>query len=160
MGAAKKIDVDFVKIFAAATLDTLKIQCSFEAKAGRPFAKGSQDEFPVDIAGVIGISSKNFCGAISVGFPMRTYLKIMSGMLGENFSEMSEELQDGAGELVNIIFGSAKKSLSERGYTVDRAIPTVVMGSNLRVNHMSEVPIVIIPFQSKDGPFQIEIVVE
>jgi len=155
-----KLDVDFIKTFAAAALETLKIQCSYEARAGKPFVKGNGQEVESSIAGIIGLTSKVFKGTIAIAFPEKTFLAIMSGMLGEPCDTMTPDLEDGAAELVNIVFGCAKKSLSEKGYTIERAVPTVVKGKNVEIRHMSSAPILIIPFESAAGGLQIEIVLE
>ena len=155
-----KLDLDFIKTFVLAALETLKVQCQFSAKAGKPFQKGQGVELGISIAGVIGITSSSFSGSIAVGFPTPTYLKIMSGMLGEEYTEITPDLEDGAGELINIIFGCAKKTLNDKGHNISRAIPSVVRGEKLRLMHMTKTPIIVIPFESPEGAFQIEIVLE
>ena len=75
----------------------------------------------------------------------------------EEFTEIDDELQDGAGELLNIIFGQAKAALNERGYGLDLAIPSVIRGNDLKVTHMTNSPAIIIPFTSEVGPLYIEV---
>jgi hypothetical protein len=48
----------------------------------------------------------------------------MGKMLGEEFKAITQDLQTGAAELLNIIFGSAKVVLNEQGYAIQKAIPT------------------------------------
>jgi chemotaxis protein CheX len=157
---APKIDLDFVKTFAQAALQTLKVQCSYEAKPSKSYVKGTQPEIDIAIAGVIGLTSSSFSGSIAIGFPKATYLKIMGGMLGDTFTEITPDLADGASELINIIFGCAKKTLNDNGHNISRAVPSVVQGDKIKLVHMSTSPIVVIPFESKDGAFVIEIVLE
>lgn len=154
-----KIDVQFVKIFILAALETLKIQCSRTFRAGTPHARG-QHELQVDIAGVIGLTSKTFNGSIALEFPEKTFLYIMNGMLGEEFTTIDDDLQDGAGELLNIIFGLAKRNLNAKGYEIEKAIPAVVRGSDIKISHKSISPPIIVPFESEHGSFIIEIVLE
>ena len=155
-----KLDAEFVKTFALATMETLKVQCNFPSKAGRPFAKTGSEDDQIAIAGVIGIVSEPFRGSITIGFPEQTFLNVMAGMLGEAFTEIDKDLQDGAGELVNIIFGVAKRTLADKGFPIDRAIPSVMVGKGIKLSHMSKSAVVVIPFEGEGGPFQIEIVIE
>ncbi len=38
----------------------------------------------------------------------------MGGMLGEEIKEINQDIQDGAGELLNIIFGFTKRVLNKK----------------------------------------------
>jgi chemotaxis protein CheX len=82
-------------------------------------------------------------------------------MLGENQSEIINEMQDAAGELLNIIFGQAKALLNDnKGYTIQKAIPTVVRGQSLQVHHLTRETAVILPFVTNLGDFHIEVSLE
>jgi CheY-specific phosphatase CheX len=81
-------------------------------------------------------------------------------MLGETYEELTKDLEDGAAELLNIIFGQAKVGLNEKGYKISKAIPTIIRGESLRMRHSSLQPTMKIPFTSAAGSFVIEIVVE
>jgi chemotaxis protein CheX len=108
-----KLDANFINPFISGTVSTLKIQCSVDAHAGTAFLKSkTSPKLKTDIAGLIGITSEAFRGNIAICFPEKTFLGIMSQMLGEEFTEINNEVEDGAGELMNIIFGTAKKVLN------------------------------------------------
>ena len=155
---SRQMDVNFVNPFLIATANVLKIQASTEVKAGRPVLKDSKEKFFGEISGVIGLVSDAFVGSVVITFPEATFLKIMSRMLGEEFTTLTPEIQDGAGELTNIIFGQAKMILNEKGYGIRTAIPSVVTGKNHSVQSIaSNGPRVAIPFETDIGNFQIEI---
>ncbi len=158
--SAPKLDAAFLDTFAQATLETLRVQCSFTAKSGKAFRKGTGADLPTAVAGIIGITATGFNGSIAIGFPMKTYLSIMSGMLGETYTTLTKDLEDGAGELINIIFGCAKKALNDKGFNISRAIPSVIHGQNLSVLQLAKLPVIVIPFESEGGAFQIEVVLE
>jgi chemotaxis protein CheX len=153
----KSVDVNFLNPFIEATVNTLKIQCSFNCTPGKPFIKNNSFDMKVDIAGVIAITSDQFKGNISVCFTEKIFLHLMSNMLGEECSEINSEMEDGAGELVNIIFGQAKMTLNQLGYTLQKAIPTIVRGGDLIIKHIVTVSTFILPFNSDLGEFYIEI---
>ena len=81
----------------------------------------------------------------------------MGNMIGETYEVIDKELEDGAGELLNIIFGHAKAILNNKGYNIQKAIPTIVRGKDLAINHISSNKTIVLPFESPEGPFHIEI---
>jgi chemotaxis protein CheX len=159
--SAFTVDVNFIRPFVEGSLETLKVQCQIESQSGSMFLKGKSPlGYEVAIAGVIGLSSKAFTGSVAICFTETLFLKLMSNMLGEAFTAITPDLEDGAGELVNIIFGHAKRVLNTQGYAIEKAIPTVVRGKGVEVKHITPHPTIILPFQTTDGPFHIEIGVE
>lgn len=155
----KQIDAQFVSPFLEGAVHVLKIQCQTTAKAGKPYKKLPGEKFFGDISGVIGLVSDAFDGSVVISFPKETFLKVMGKMLGETYTELTKEIEDGAGELTNIIFGQAKIKLNEKGYGIRTAIPSVVSGADHSVQQVTKGPRVVIPFDSDSGNFVIEICV-
>lgn len=153
----KVVDVNFLNPFIDGTIETLKLQCSVECSPGKPFKRQKDGSGKIDIAGVIGITSSVFSGSISLCFPATTFLGLMSNMLGEEYTEINTELEDGAGELLNIIFGFAKRVLNEKGYDLEKAIPTIVRGNSLTLKSLPGASTFVLPFESTSGQFYIEI---
>jgi chemotaxis protein CheX len=154
---AVTLDSNFIRPFVDAALRTLEIQCQLPATAGAPFTKGLKPMDPTDIAAVIALNSPHFFGSAALCFPQSFYLLLMSRMLGETYTEMTDEIHDGASELLNMTFGHAKVILNEQGYALEKAIPTIIAGANLSVRHMARSPTVVIPFECESGRFHIEI---
>ena len=153
----KALDIDFINPFLDAALQVLKVQFQTEAKAGKVYVKKADDKFSGDISGVIGLVSATFNGSVVISFPEATFLKLMSRMLGENFTELTQDITDGAGELTNMIFGQAKIVLNEKGYGINTALPSVITGKGHSVSSLTNGPIVVVPFETDIGPFFIEI---
>lgn len=159
---SEKLDVQFFKPFIEGTLNTLKVQCKMDARSEKPFMKkrgqdNQQARMHIAIAGVIGITSPKFNGSISLCFTEKVFLGMMEQMLGEKFPEITDDLQDGVAELLNIIFGHAKVILNQQGHAIQKAIPTVLRGENLQTTYFSNNPVVVLPFVTSLGEFQIEI---
>ena len=154
------MDVAFFKPFIDGTRSTLKVQCKIEAVPAKPFLKKNGPKVVFDIAGVIGLTSKAFTGSIALCFPKAVFLALMSNMLGESFTEITDDMQDGAAELLNMIFGQAKRVLNDANYDIAKAIPTVVKGTNIETQHLSNKPVIVIPFVTDAGIFHIEIATE
>lgn len=150
------LNVDFVNPFLKAVLAVMAVQAQTEARPG-PTSKGVAQPLVGDIAGVIGIISDGFKGSMIISFPAATFLKIMSRMLGEEFKDLNNDIQDGAGELANVIFGRAKLELNERGFGIHTAIPSVICGLGHSIRTLSQSPRVLVPFESDAGSFSVEI---
>ncbi len=153
----KSLDVDFINPFIFATVKVLKVQAMTDAKPGAPTLRKSEEPLYGDVTGIIGLTSESFSGQIMIQFPSQTYLNIMSKMLGEPFTELTQDIIDGAGELTNMIFGQAKVNLNEKGYGIKTAIPSVVSGKNHNIKSSVETTNVFIPFSSDSGPMAIEV---
>lgn len=153
----KKLDVQFFKAFVDGTLKTLSVQCSVNAECGKPFIKNTKPQPEFDLAGVISISCEAFNGTITLCFPEKVFLAVMSSMLGEPYTEITADLENGAAEILNIIFGTAKTVLNQQGYLLEKAIPTVIRGINIRTSSLSSKMIMVLPFATASGEFHIEI---
>jgi chemotaxis protein CheX len=152
----RKLDVDFLNPFIDATVHTLNVQAFLKVTCGAPALKTNTDP-NVDIIGVISLISNVFEGSISICFPKNTFIAICNKLFGENHTEINSEIEDAAGELLNMIFGSAKGQLNNKyNYQIQKALPTVVSGQKLKLKQ-SKGPTITLPFQSEAGPFQLEI---
>lgn len=151
------IDSNFINPFLGSTLDVLKVQAGIIAEPCKPVLKKPDEPLQGDVSGVIDIVSHRFNGCVIISFPQATFLKVMSGMLGEEFTEMGQEIVDGASEITNMIFGQSKIILNERGYGINIALPQIVTGKGHSLSAMSKGPAVLIPFKSTAGDFFVEI---
>jgi chemotaxis protein CheX len=155
-----QLNPQFFKPFVDGTVNTLKLTCSMDATPLKPFIKGTQAQPPFEIAGVIGLTSTGFTGTITLCFPDAVFLELMSNMLGEKFAVITDELQDGAAELLNMIFGQAKIVLNQQGHTIQKAIPTVIRGKSLHTTVLGKSTVMVLPFKTQSGEFHIEICAE
>jgi len=151
------LDANFFKPFIDGAMKTLQISCQIASTPGKPFFKGSAVQPDFSIAGIIGITSQKFTGTITLCFPASVFLGAMNNMLGEKYTEITDELQDGVAELLNIIYGQAKVVLNQQGHNVEKAIPTIVRGEKLRTSILSSSPVMVLPFKTDLGEFHIEI---
>lgn len=151
------LDTEFINPFLTATIHVLKVQAETDARPGPIHVKKATGSHSADISGIIGIISENFNGSVVISFPEATFLKIISKMLGEEYTKIDKDIIDGAGELTNMIFGQAKIVLNEKGYGIKTAIPSVISGKDHTPNSITKGPIVVVPFESTAGNFFVEI---
>jgi chemotaxis protein CheX len=151
------LDIRQVQPFIDGTVRTLEVQCTLNAKALASFPKGERSQPDFSIAAMIGLTSTAFNGIITLCFPEPVFLGVMSRMLNEECKKITDELEDGAAELLNIIFGQAKTILNDQGYTVQKAIPSVMRGEKLRTARTASGEVNVFPFQTEVGEFHVEI---
>lgn len=151
------LDVNFINPFLEATLNVLKVQASTVANPKPIFRKDEAHDKLGDVSGVIGLVSPTFSGTVVISFPESTFLGLMSRMLGETFTTITPEIKDGAGELMNMIFGQAKIVLNQKGYKIQTALPSVVSGKDHSIQNLSPGPVVVVPFETDIGPLYVKI---
>lgn len=95
------------------------------------------DRQRVDLIASMPIESKAFHGSVALMFPEKTFLQLSNKMLGEDRTSISEENIDAAGELLNIIFASARTTVNGLGHDFQPAIPTLVKGIDSQLFHSS-----------------------
>lgn len=155
------VDVEFINPFILATRKVLEMQAQTPLNPGKAYLRKPEERIPMEIAGVIGIQCADFTGTISICFRAEVFLRIYENMVGEKHEQISSELEDAAGELLNIIFGQAKTVLNDtRGYNLEKSIPTILVGDKLKLHHQSRNPSIVIPFESSAGAFHLEILID
>lgn len=149
------MNVSFINPFLEGTTHVLKTMAMVEAAAGKPFLKKG-NHAKGDVSGIIGMTG-SACGSLALSFTEKCILKIVSNMLGEDHNEINGEVRDAVGEITNMISGVARKKLESDGYNIVAAIPTVVSGKDHAILHVLGGPSVVIPFDTKDGSFFVDV---
>ncbi len=147
----------FAEPFVLGTIEVLRIQCQTVVKAGDPVPVGPLENWVADISGVISVRSSFFNGFFAISFPKSTYLRILSKMLGDKFTELTPEIHDGASELTNIIFGYAKRILTQNAHVVEMALPRIVVGKFTPPPDEGPLTRIRIPCESNLGSFSVEL---
>ncbi|BBD07231.1 chemotaxis protein CheX [Desulfovibrio ferrophilus] len=153
-----KEDAKIVRPFLDAVQNVISTMAMIEVTPGKPFVKKDTTAHG-DVTGVISMSGDRD-GTISVTFTRDCALSVVSNMLGEKLTEMDGDIRDAVGELTNMISGQARRGLQQDGLTMEAGIPTVVMGQNHSISHMTKDPILAIPFSTPGGTFTVEVSLE
>ncbi len=150
------MDVTLIKPFVDATLNVLETMAFTKAQAGKPYLK-TDEVAHGDVSGVLGLTGEGK-GTISVSFSEECILPIVSNMLGEKMDAMTDDIKDAVGEITNMIAGQARMKLDQMGKKLKAAIPTVIVGQNHTITHMTQQPVMAIPFNTDNGAaFTIEV---
>ena len=101
------MDVRYINPFLTGAMNVLKTMAYVDLKPGKPFLKKDQVA-KGDVSGIIGLTGAA-SGSLSVTFNFKLVQQIMSNMLGEEVSELNDEVRDAVGEITNMISGDARR---------------------------------------------------
>lgn len=136
MGAAPQLSAAEAQIpllLQNAVVEAFSIQAGIKISVGKVVMEPADSASPeaIDCMSVIGVKGGEFEGSLALGFPKLTFLNIVEKMLGEKHEKISQEISDASGELLNIIYASARIKINELGMNFQPAIPTTILGKEL-----------------------------
>jgi chemotaxis protein CheX len=151
------MEVQHMQPFVDETINTCEVMLGIKPETKELETKDSTDG-TYDISAIIGISGSG-AGGVVMSFPEDVACKLVSKMLGEELTELDQDVCDGIGELVNIITGNAKRGLVKFGYeNLSLSLPNVVVGKHRTVWRSKDMPCLMKRFFSSDlGSFSIEL---
>lgn len=161
IAAKPKLDAEFINPFLNAVSHTLKGMGQVaDVKAMKTILLKPGEEKHADITGSLAIVAPAFVGTIAVSFPAKTYLAVVSNMLGKQYTEITSEIEDAAAEVVNVVYGNAKSVLNEKNYQMEKAIPSLIKGANHAIRSDAQSPTLVTEFTSAAGPFFVSISID
>ncbi len=103
-----------------------------------------------DISGIIGLSGPT-TGTCAISLPEGLAVRIIESLLGEPLGDNSAraEVNDGVGELINMIAGRAKTLLSSTTYHFDITLPTIISGKNHEFFQRKGTHCVVVVFETE-----------
>lgn len=150
-----KYNVAFINPFLEAVINVLSTMAMVSATPGRPYINTRRTS-QCDVTGLIGITG-HAEGTIALSLSKGAILRIVGNMIGEEYTDLNNDIADAVGELTNMIAGQARQNLSVLGLNFRASTPSVVIGKGLRVAHPASGPILAIPFTTPDGDLVVEI---
>ncbi|MDR0466586.1 MAG: chemotaxis protein CheX [Deltaproteobacteria bacterium] len=150
--------VEIAKAFVAATANILSTMANINPTAGNVFVKKDRDALG-DFSAIIGVTGK-YRGSICVTFSREGAILVAKGMLGDDLGDIEQDIADTVGEIANMVSGQARATIAQKGVTLHGSTPTIVVGENHRVTHLSKSPVMCIPFTMPKGSFTVEFCLE
>ncbi len=85
------------------------------------------------ITGVIGVHGK-VSGFITVNMSERMAVRAVNGLLQDSYTQLTNQVVDGAGEITNIIVGGIKSSLAGTPWSFSHmTVPSVIIGKGYQI---------------------------
>ncbi|MFN9068370.1 MAG: chemotaxis protein CheX [Bdellovibrionales bacterium] len=150
MSAALKLEAhplfskSTIEAFIKGIKDTLGTMASTEVVAGKPHIE-NHFEMKGDVAAIVGLIAPPLKGNFIISFEKKGILQVYKNMVGEEKEDLNDEIKDAIGEIANMVYGSSKTLLNEKGNNFQMALPTVVLGEYFPAKDHQGVTLVI-PF--------------
>ncbi len=150
------MDIKYAKPFIEATINVLSTMAMITPKAKKPYVKNNNKAFG-DVSGIVGFTtSDGLKGVMSISFSKKCAIHIVKNLLRDDIQNLLEDVQDAVGEITNMISGQARAKLVKMGITAQGATPTVILGTNHTIAHITHDKIIAIPFTTECGDFVVE----
>lgn len=111
------------------------------------------------ITGMVGLAGTHK-GMFAVHIPRELALAITTSFLGMEVEEINEDVQDAIGEIANMLGGSMKSILSNKGKDIQLSLPTTISGEEYRFVSQAEVGVVVIPMKAQAGTLMVHLELE
>lgn len=149
------MDAEIVNTFVDALVMILETYAVGDIKAYKPFRKKGVNTIG-DISGVINLSGE-FDGSVAVVFSAECILGIVSNMFGEEMTEVDDEIKDAVGEMINMMAGQVNTKMTEMAKSLKAKLDIVNVGENHVLEHISDKPVISMPYGSNVGKFILEV---
>ena len=116
------MDVRIVNPFLAGTIKVLTTMAMIEPIPGKPFV--NEDEFAIGTVSAVIAISGDASGSMALSFTGPCIRAIVRGLLGIDYNEVNEYVEDAVGELTNMICGDARAHLREKVFFVPVSRPS------------------------------------
>ncbi|MCA1795312.1 MAG: chemotaxis protein CheX [Desulfotignum sp.] len=149
------MNVAYINPFVNACIDVFDTFAGIASTPGKPVAlkqPGGHGAIKV----IIGLNGHGINGYFIISFSRPFLDKIITGLFDMTSSASTAELDDLAGELTNMITGSAKAQLSKQGYFFDVAVPRISHTLPDIPVYMKDTPVIMVPFATSSGEYTIE----
>ncbi len=132
---AEKLKKDYLRPFVEGTITTLKTMAGM-TPAIKVIHIVQSDKFSGDVSAVMGVTSEEGEGFVGISFVVPLASTVVGKILGINPNDLEPgDINDGVGELINMIAGTAKNALLGTSYQFKAALPNVITGSGHEVGY-------------------------
>lgn len=101
---------------------------------------GNENPKLKDVSVVIGLASKEVEGVFVVSYDKEIIFEFVKNVLGEEKSEITEEVVDASGEITNQMCGVFRREFEKTGITLHGTPPSIITGKNHVIALPSNVP--------------------
>ncbi|MCD8140125.1 MAG: chemotaxis protein CheX [Planctomycetaceae bacterium] len=150
------VNVEFINPFIDATRNVFSSMCGVEVARKKIFVK---DDYKMlgDISGVMGLSG-TASGTVVISMSSELARLVVGNMLGEPpVDELTQDVVDATGEIINMISGQAKASLVKTKYHFTISIPKVVTGPGHEIEHSPGTPNIVVVFEGAGHDFSLQV---
>lgn len=150
------VNVEFINPFIDATRSVFSSMCMVEVARKNIFIKPDYKMLG-DISGVMQLSG-TASGTVVISMSSQLACLVVGNMLGEApAAELTQDVLDATGEIINMISGQAKASLVKTKYHFTISIPKVVTGPGHEIAHLPGTPNIVVVFEGAGHDFSLQV---
>ncbi len=124
---------------------------------------GSVTELPPlmedNVTGTIGLAGTRKA-VLAIHFPSTVAANVTASFLGMEADEVADDVDDAIGEVANMLGGSIKGFLDEKGSDIELSLPSIIRGSSYTLNIKGSSDRLFFAFVCDAGPFYVEFLLE
>lgn len=158
---AKGVKEDIAKDIVFATETLFKTMVAMELKYDSSFL-AEETHIETDISGFVSFMGK-YHGTIGIFCSKEFALKIASGMLMEEITEVTTDVIDAVGEISNMIAGNVKTKITENYGEMELSVPIVMLGNGTKseetgkalISYYTKEPWLLTTFSLDDDTFKV-----
>lgn len=149
-------EMEYLTPFISSTKDVFSTMASMDVDFKQVYFQ-NEHRLLGDISGVIGLSGKAE-GNVVVTFYWDLAQQIISSIMGVTADEIGPELlNDGVGEIINMISGSVKQYLVDTPFQFQLSLPTVILGWQHEICHPENSTVAVLLFDVEDKSFAVQV---
>jgi len=149
--ATKAVAIDappMVEVMVASLVDVTKeifsTMLDRTVEFGAPTFAGPQPT--ANVVATVGYAG-TLSGYISLCVSKEAALEIAQALLGSSAEEAHEHVRDAAGEMANMIAGSVRTNMTDRGEQLGISTPIVTVGTDFSTAALRDVSQAVVPFR-------------
>ena len=147
-------DIEIANHFINAVVVAFQTMASITAIPGKFYVKHDRNSLGL-ITAIIDVAGHRR-GSIAASFSRGSAEALVRGMLGDDVEDLEQDMRDAVGEITNMISGRARAGIAEAGIVLHGSTPALLIGDNIKVEHKTNSPVIVIPFTTSFGPFAVE----
>lgn len=102
------------------------------------------------ITGIIGVHGK-VSGFVTVNMSERMAIRAVNGLLQDGYTQLTNQVVDGAGEITNIIVGGIKSGLAGTPWSFSHmTVPSVIIGKGYQIAYARGLDFLCATFEHED----------
>ncbi|MEO5363650.1 MAG: chemotaxis protein CheX [Magnetococcus sp. DMHC-8] len=152
------IKQEFADMIKASVRDIFLTFMSMEVTPGPMVVKRENDTYrppETEVTAIINFSG-GIHGGVHLASPLYLALQLVANFAGEEYQTIFGEAGDGFGELSNMIAGGLQTRLANRFGSINLTPPTIVSGTDYRMQYKSNFDSIKQYFKAGGGPFYVE----
>lgn len=126
------------------TRDIFSTMVDRAVEFGEPTYTGPQPT--ANVVATVGFAG-TLSGYISLCVSKEAALEIAQALLGSSAEEAHEHVRDAAGEMANMIAGSVRTNMTDRGEQLGISTPIVTIGTDFATAALRDVSQAVVPFR-------------